>query len=134
MGGGVRINEFVAGLMVILDGTEEERLDFAFNGLDTDGDGVITQDEFLAFFKHYFVAKSEVEHSRKLPEQRWHVIERHLRRTFRGTDANNDGTVDVKEFTNSIRSDPDHPFSLILDSFHTLSDSVACKSPARRAL
>jgi len=126
----VRLSEFLSGLCIILGGEEQARLDFAFAKLDTDGDGKISKEEFLGFFRDYFTAKLHVDHKRKLSEERWKTIKQHLERSFRGCDRDHDGGVDIQEFCDAIRKDPDHPFSLILDSFHTLQDTVM--SPARR--
>eukprot|EP01062_Namystynia_karyoxenos_P060069 TRINITY_DN51567_c0_g1_i1.p1 TRINITY_DN51567_c0_g1~~TRINITY_DN51567_c0_g1_i1.p1 ORF type:complete len:292 (+),score=71.24 TRINITY_DN51567_c0_g1_i1:82-876(+) len=130
--GRVQMSEFLSGLCVMLEGSEDERLEFAFHRLDADQDGVVSQKEFLAFFKDYFTAKLQVDHRRQLSEDRWRVIRGHLQMAFRGSDRNKDGTVDIKEFVASVRADPDHPFSLILDSFHCLHDSVAQSPGARR--
>eukprot|EP01059_Diplonema_ambulator_P023493 TRINITY_DN389_c1_g1_i5.p2 TRINITY_DN389_c1_g1~~TRINITY_DN389_c1_g1_i5.p2 ORF type:complete len:227 (+),score=62.59 TRINITY_DN389_c1_g1_i5:41-721(+) len=133
--GKVPVAVLSTGLHVILEGTEEEKIDFAFKGLDHNGDGKITKEEFLDFFKHYFMAKCSIERA-TLSEERWRAIKNHLEMTFRASDTNKDGTVDVTEFIRTVKTDPDHPFCLVLDSFGALTAPLksprAGKSPGLR--
>eukprot|EP01064_Diplonema_japonicum_P014602 TRINITY_DN2228_c1_g1_i1.p1 TRINITY_DN2228_c1_g1~~TRINITY_DN2228_c1_g1_i1.p1 ORF type:complete len:157 (+),score=41.33 TRINITY_DN2228_c1_g1_i1:344-814(+) len=133
--GVVQLGVLSTGLHVILEGTEEEKIDFAFKGLDHNGDGMITKEEFLTFFKHYFMAKCSIE-STTLSEERWKAISNHLTMTFRASDTNKDGTVDVQEFIRAVKTDPDHPFCLVLDSFGALTTPLKSprggRSPAMR--
>eukprot|EP01060_Flectonema_neradi_P030964 TRINITY_DN4597_c0_g1_i1.p1 TRINITY_DN4597_c0_g1~~TRINITY_DN4597_c0_g1_i1.p1 ORF type:complete len:233 (+),score=55.01 TRINITY_DN4597_c0_g1_i1:43-699(+) len=119
----VTLSELSTGLHVVLEGTDDEKVKFAFNEIDKNGDGRITANEFLQFFKHYFEAKLSVESkgSIRLSEERWKLISEHLSRAFAASDTNKDGTVDGKEFMKAVNEDPDHPFCLVLDAFAALS-------------
>eukprot|EP00667_Euglena_gracilis_P026328 EG_transcript_31617 len=59
--GAVDIVEFTAGIKVLFSGGEEERLAFAFQGLDTDGDGTISKEEFMKHFKRFYAAQCAVD-------------------------------------------------------------------------
>eukprot|EP01061_Rhynchopus_euleeides_P000676 TRINITY_DN10485_c0_g1_i1.p1 TRINITY_DN10485_c0_g1~~TRINITY_DN10485_c0_g1_i1.p1 ORF type:complete len:230 (+),score=101.60 TRINITY_DN10485_c0_g1_i1:168-857(+) len=127
--GRVKMSTLIAGLHVILEGKDEEKIRFAFRGLDKNGDGKITKEEFLAFFHHYFLAKVHLEGCGHLSEERWKVISNHLGTTFSASDTNKDGSIDINEFMHAVKHDPDHPFCLVLDSFTSITAPL--KSPRR---
>ncbi|KAJ9440217.1 Neuronal calcium sensor 1 [Diplonema papillatum] len=129
--GKVKLGELSAGLHVIMEGSEEDKISFAFKGLDKNGDGKLSQAEFLDFFRHYFQAKSQVEGKSSLPEERWRVIADHLTRAFKASDTDKDGSVDIKEFMKAVKADPDHPFCLVLDSFAAITQPL--RSPRRHS-
>ena len=127
--GRVRLSTLTAGLHVIVEGSDEDRIRLAFSGLDKNGDGIITRDEFLCFFHHYFLAKVNLEGCGHLSDERWRIIANHLSTTFNASDTNKDGTIDINEFMKAVKQDPDHPFCLVLDSFTSLTAPM--KSPRR---
>ncbi|KAI8613479.1 hypothetical protein BC830DRAFT_1132041 [Chytriomyces sp. MP71] len=47
-------HEFVIGLGVMIKGTLDERIEYAFKGYDLDGDGVVSRQELHKMFKAYF--------------------------------------------------------------------------------
>eukprot|EP00992_Anisonema_acinus_P012340 TRINITY_DN8057_c0_g1_i1.p1 TRINITY_DN8057_c0_g1~~TRINITY_DN8057_c0_g1_i1.p1 ORF type:complete len:244 (+),score=45.78 TRINITY_DN8057_c0_g1_i1:45-776(+) len=114
--GTVDISEFTSGLRILFRGTDEQKLEFAFSGLNYDHDGGVTVSEFLAYFKHYFMAKSAID-GHKLEAMRWRSISDHLRRVFKGSDTDANGSIDIAEFAAAVKRDPDHPFTLIWQSF-----------------
>eukprot|EP01012_Entosiphon_sulcatum_P051224 TRINITY_DN70349_c0_g1_i1.p1 TRINITY_DN70349_c0_g1~~TRINITY_DN70349_c0_g1_i1.p1 ORF type:complete len:287 (+),score=58.50 TRINITY_DN70349_c0_g1_i1:40-861(+) len=124
----VDMNEFASGMRIMLRGSEEEKMEFAFSGLDYDHDGHVTKEEFLKYFKHYFTAKAAID-GRKLEPHRWQSIQDHLRRVFKGTDTDSSGFIDIAEFRTAVLSDPDHPFSIIWDSFAAKTPHGPKRSP-----
>jgi Ca2+-binding EF-hand superfamily protein len=110
--GEVDIDEFTAGIKVLFTGSEDEKLEFAFQGLDADGDGCITRKEFLQHFHRYFQAQCAVD-GMQFEAHRWKAMESHFLRVFRATDVDSSGTLDIKEFKQVVKNDPDHPFSLV---------------------
>jgi|UniRef100_A0A7S4LLN0 Ca2+-binding EF-hand superfamily protein len=108
----VEIDELSSGLRTLFAGTDDEKLEFAFQGLDTDGDGCISKEEFLKHFKSYFQAMCAVDGIQMTP-RRWKNMEEHFMVVFRATDTDSSGTLDLQEFRKAVKEDPDHPFSLL---------------------
>eukprot|EP01006_Ploeotia_vitrea_P058252 TRINITY_DN69046_c0_g1_i1.p1 TRINITY_DN69046_c0_g1~~TRINITY_DN69046_c0_g1_i1.p1 ORF type:complete len:235 (-),score=40.64 TRINITY_DN69046_c0_g1_i1:162-866(-) len=126
--GSVDIDEFTSGMRILFNGTEDEKMEFAFSGLDYNHDGDISVKEFLQYFKHYFTAKSAL-YGTKLEGNRWATIQKHLQRVFRGTDADRSGTIDMMEFRDAVKKDPDHPFGLVWQSFDRVKSPNHSASP-----
>jgi hypothetical protein len=133
--GGVDIEEFTSGMRILVNGTEDEIIDFVFSGLDFNHDGGVSVEEFIAYFRNYFKAKCTVE-GRKLETSRWAAIEDHLKRVFKGNDTDRSGAIDISEFRQAVKTDPDHPFTLVWQSFARppTPQHPGSKSPSARRL
>eukprot|EP00996_Jenningsia_fusiforme_P002147 NODE_2988_length_1073_cov_32.041992_g2742_i0.p1 GENE.NODE_2988_length_1073_cov_32.041992_g2742_i0~~NODE_2988_length_1073_cov_32.041992_g2742_i0.p1 ORF type:complete len:203 (-),score=44.71 NODE_2988_length_1073_cov_32.041992_g2742_i0:253-861(-) len=114
--GSIDVDEFNTGIRILFRGGEEERLRFAFSGLDYNHDGDVSPEEFLDYFKHYFTAKCALD-GHKLEAARWKSIQQHLLRVFNASDTNHSGSIDMAEFRKVVMENPDHPFAMIWDSF-----------------
>jgi Ca2+-binding EF-hand superfamily protein len=112
----VDIAEFTSGMQILFKGNGPDMLDFAFAGLHCDEDGTVSIQEFLAYFKHYFEAKCAIE-QRELEPERWACVADHLQRVFNASDKHHVGRLKVEDFKAAVSKDPDHPFTLIWDSF-----------------
>ncbi|CAM9986651.1 unnamed protein product, partial [Heterosigma akashiwo] len=87
--GGVTLSELACGLSILVDGTLEDRLQYAFMAFDADGNGTLSPDELTQL-----VAAStgyEAAVARAVAQE-----------VFKQFDANRDGSIDFQEFTQAV--------------------------------
>ncbi|PVV05092.1 hypothetical protein BB560_000385 [Smittium megazygosporum] len=86
--------EFLQALSITSRGTPEEKLAWAFELYDIDGDGFISQDEMLQIVDAiYRMLGSMIQ----LPEDE-DTPEKRVYKIFKLMDSNNDGKIDLDEF------------------------------------
>jgi len=92
----VSFDEYVATVVVLMDGSLDEKLSLIFNTFDTDGNLRITRDEFSTAAKRFASSNAD-------PSSRQRFIEK----VFQECDENKDGTVSFEEFKSFLLRDRD---------------------------
>ncbi|EMP25715.1 Kv channel-interacting protein 2, partial [Chelonia mydas] len=93
--------DFVAGLSVILRGTIDDRLSWAFNLYDLNKDGCITKEEMLDIMKSIYDMMGKYTY----PAMREEAPQEHVENFFQKMDRNKDGVVTIEEFIESCQKD-----------------------------
>ncbi|PNJ87056.1 KCNIP2 isoform 10, partial [Pongo abelii] len=93
--------DFVAGLSVILRGTVDDRLNWAFNLYDLNKDGCITKEEMLDIMKSIYDMMGKYTY----PALREEAPREHVESFFQKMDRNKDGVVTIEEFMESCQKD-----------------------------
>ncbi|KAF6317320.1 potassium voltage-gated channel interacting protein 2 [Rhinolophus ferrumequinum] len=99
--GSVSFEDFVAGLSVILRGTIDDRLNWAFNLYDLNKDGCITKEEMLDIMKSIYDMMGKYTY----PALREEAPKEHVESFFQKMDRNKDGVVTIEEFIESCQKD-----------------------------
>ncbi|KAM9067672.1 A-type potassium channel modulatory protein KCNIP2 isoform X3 [Sminthopsis crassicaudata] len=99
--GSVSFEDFVAGLSVILRGTIDDRLNWAFNLYDLNKDGFITKEEMLDIMKSIYDMMGKYTY----PALREEAPREHVESFFQKMDRNKDGVVTIEEFIESCQKD-----------------------------
>ncbi|XP_026637218.1 Kv channel-interacting protein 2 isoform X2 [Microtus ochrogaster] len=99
--GSVSFEDFVAGLSVILRGTIDDRLNWAFNLYDLNKDGCITKEEMLDIMKSIYDMMGKYTY----PALREEAPREHVESFFQKMDRNKDGVVTIEEFIESCQKD-----------------------------
>lgn len=118
--GMIDFKEFICALSVTSRGKMEDKLDWAFQLYDIDGDGKITYDEMLAIVEaiykmvSYWICCAILEltnemHTQvgsmvKLPEDE-DTPEKRVRKIFRMMDKDENGSLDIEEFKEGSKRD-----------------------------
>uniref|UniRef100_A0A8C4PK89 Potassium voltage-gated channel interacting protein 2 n=1 Tax=Equus asinus asinus TaxID=83772 RepID=A0A8C4PK89_EQUAS len=97
--GSVSFEDFVAGLSVILRGTIDDRLNWAFNLYDLNKDGCITKEEMLDIMKSIYDMMGKYTY----PALREEAPREHVESFFQKMDRNKDGVVTIEEFIESCQ-------------------------------
>jgi predicted ferric reductase/Ca2+-binding EF-hand superfamily protein len=84
-------DEFVAGVRALVLGTDREKLRFAFDVHDHDGNGALSQDELLRMLSIAIAESDVVERATQPPEQLSRIL-------FAAADTNHDGRITFDEF------------------------------------
>jgi len=95
--GVINFGELVCGLSVLLKGTLDEKVKYAFMGYDLDGDGYITPTELYNIFKAYFYLSME--------------LVRDIVNTLEGEDEDNilDPTLNKNQAKDNDEDNPSNP-------------------------
>ncbi|CAK9303814.1 unnamed protein product [Gordionus sp. m RMFG-2023] len=105
--GCVAFEDFVKELSLICKGTMEEKLNWAFNLYDINGDGVISKEEMTKIvFSIYELLYNVIDAQEPKEIKRAHhdlevVVKTHVDRIFKKMDINSDGFVSSEEFIKS---------------------------------
>ncbi|NXL56096.1 KCIP2 protein, partial [Chordeiles acutipennis] len=99
--GSVSFEDFVSGLSVILRGTIDDRLNWAFNLYDLNKDGCITKEEMLDIMKSIYDMMGKYTY----PAMREEAPREHVENFFQKMDRNKDGVVTIEEFLESCQKD-----------------------------
>jgi len=89
----VSFEEYVLTVVVLMDGSLDEKLTLIYNSFDTNRDGSITRQEFQAAAKRFSQAGTELDR------------EMFIRKVFSKCDTNNDGTISFEEFRTFLKTD-----------------------------
>ncbi|NXI61091.1 CSEN protein, partial [Anseranas semipalmata] len=95
--------DFVVGLSVLLRGTVQEKLNWAFNLYDINKDGCITKEEMLEIMKSIYDMMGRCT----LPALRDSAPAEHVELFFQKMDRNGDGVVTFEEFLETCQQDED---------------------------
>ncbi|KAA0722307.1 Kv channel-interacting protein 4 [Triplophysa tibetana] len=99
--GSLSFEELVCDLSVLLRGTTEEKLNWAFNLYDINKDGHITKEEMFDMLKSIYDLMGKSIHPRLKEE----VVRQHVRKFFQKMDINQDGVVSIDEFIDCCQKD-----------------------------
>lgn len=117
--GMIDFKEFICALSITSRGKMEDKLDWAFQLYDIDGDGKISYDEMLAIVEaiykmvptqtRYFGARimltdEQVGSMVKLPEDE-DTPEKRVKKIFRMMDKDENGSLDIAEFKEGSKRD-----------------------------
>uniref|UniRef100_A0A8C2UAW7 Potassium voltage-gated channel interacting protein 2 n=1 Tax=Coturnix japonica TaxID=93934 RepID=A0A8C2UAW7_COTJA len=97
--GSVSFEDFVSGLSIILRGTIDDRLNWAFNLYDLNKDGCITKEEMLDIMKSIYDMMGKYTY----PAMREEAPREHVENFFQKMDRNKDGVVTIEEFLESCQ-------------------------------
>ncbi|XP_071883320.1 calsenilin isoform X6 [Anas platyrhynchos] len=101
--GALCFEDFVGGLSVLLRGTVQEKLNWAFNLYDINKDGFITKEEMLEIMKSIYDMMGRCT----LPALRDSAPAEHVELFFQKMDRNGDGVVTFEEFLETCQQDED---------------------------
>ncbi|XP_059586222.1 Kv channel-interacting protein 2 isoform X2 [Alligator mississippiensis] len=99
--GSISFEDFVAGLSIILRGSVDDRLSWAFNLYDLNKDGCITKEEMLDIMKSIYDMMGKCTY----PAMREEAPHEHVESFFQKMDRNKDGVVTIEEFIESCQKD-----------------------------
>nr|XP_020457431.1 Kv channel-interacting protein 2 isoform X2 [Monopterus albus] len=99
--GSVSFEDFVFGLSIILRGTINDRLNWAFNLYDLNKDGCITKEEMLDIMKSIYDMMGKYTY----PTMQDDAPREHVESFFQKMDRNKDGVVTIEEFIESCKKD-----------------------------
>ncbi|XP_069610163.1 A-type potassium channel modulatory protein KCNIP2 isoform X1 [Ranitomeya imitator] len=99
--GSVSFEDFVAGLSIILRGTIDDKLNWAFNLYDLNKDGCITKEEMMDIMKSIYDMMGKYTY----PNMREEAPREHVENFFQKMDRNKDGVVTIDEFIESCQKD-----------------------------
>nr|XP_047911699.1 calsenilin isoform X2 [Anser cygnoides] len=113
--GALCFEDFVSGLSVLLRGTVQEKLNWAFNLYDINKDGFITKEEMLEIMKSIYDMMGRCT----LPAPRDSAPAEHVELFFQKMDRNGDGVVTFEEFLETCQQDED-----IMSSMQIFEDTI----------
>lgn len=101
----VTFEDFVVGLSVLVNGTQEEKLEWTFHLYDLDGDGVISREEMedVVISIYELMGNSSKDLYKSFTEDG--DICRKIDQAFKKLDLDGDGVVDLEEFLTVCRED-----------------------------
>ncbi|KAH0616281.1 hypothetical protein JD844_027287, partial [Phrynosoma platyrhinos] len=97
--GCVSFEDFVMGLSILLRGTVQEKLNWAFNLYDINKDGYITKEEMLDIMKAIYDMMGKCTY----PVLKEDAPRQHVETFFQKMDKNKDGVVTIDEFIESCQ-------------------------------
>ncbi|KAB0407254.1 hypothetical protein E2I00_002823, partial [Balaenoptera physalus] len=93
--------DFIKGLSILLRGTVQEKLNWAFNLYDINKDGYITKEEMLDIMKAIYDMMGKCTY----PVLKEDAPRQHVETFFQKMDKNKDGVVTIDEFIESCQKD-----------------------------
>ncbi|XP_030365890.1 calsenilin [Strigops habroptila] len=113
--GALCFQDFVLGLSVLLRGTVQQKLRWAFNLYDINKDGCITKEEMLQIMKSIYDMMGRCTR----PAPRDSAPAEHVELFFQKMDRNGDGVVTFEEFLETCLKDED-----IMSSMRIFEDAI----------
>ncbi|XP_067879299.1 calsenilin-like isoform X1 [Heterodontus francisci] len=113
--GAIRFEDFVIGLSVLLRGTVNEKLNWAFNLYDINKDGYITKEEMLAIIQSIYDMMGKYTY----PILHQDAPFEHMEKFFQKMDRNQDGVVTIDEFLQTCQKDEN-----IMHSMHLFENVI----------
>ncbi|KAF5926989.1 hypothetical protein HPG69_001622 [Diceros bicornis minor] len=92
-------SDFIKGLSILLRGTVQEKLNWAFNLYDINKDGYITKEEMLDIMKAIYDMMGKCTY----PVLKEDAPRQHVETFFQKMDKNKDGVVTIDEFIESCQ-------------------------------
>ncbi|KAG7458890.1 hypothetical protein MATL_G00225410 [Megalops atlanticus] len=99
--GSVSFEDFVMGLSILLRGTVQEKLNWAFNLYDINKDGYITKEEMLDIMRAIYDMMGRCTY----PMLKDEAPRQHVELFFQKMDKNKDGVVTIDEFIDCCQKD-----------------------------
>ncbi|XP_033869114.2 Kv channel-interacting protein 4 isoform X1 [Acipenser ruthenus] len=99
--GSVSFEDFVSGLSILLRGTVQEKLNWAFNLYDINKDGYVTKEEMLDIMKAIYDMMGKCTY----PALKDEAPRQHVELFFQKMDKNKDGVVTIDEFIDCCQKD-----------------------------
>ncbi|XP_018615137.1 Kv channel-interacting protein 4 isoform X4 [Scleropages formosus] len=99
--GSVSFEDFVMGLSILLRGSVQEKLNWAFNLYDINKDGYITKEEMLDIMKAIYDMMGKCTY----PILKEEAPRQHVEIFFQKMDKNKDGVVTIDEFIDCCQND-----------------------------
>ncbi|XP_069561250.1 Kv channel-interacting protein 4 isoform X1 [Brachyistius frenatus] len=99
--GSLSFEDFVMGLSILLRGTVQEKLNWAFNLYDINKDGYITKEEMLDIMKAIYDMMGKCTY----PVLKEETPRQHVEVFFQKMDKNKDGVVTIDEFIDCCQND-----------------------------
>ncbi|XP_035282357.1 Kv channel-interacting protein 4-like isoform X1 [Anguilla anguilla] len=99
--GSVSFEDFVMGLSILLRGSVQEKLNWAFNLYDINKDGYITKEEMLDIMKAIYDMMGKCTY----PILKEEAPRQHVEIFFQKMDKNRDGVVTIDEFIDCCQND-----------------------------
>uniref|UniRef100_A0A8C2DY99 Kv channel-interacting protein 4 n=2 Tax=Cyprinus carpio TaxID=7962 RepID=A0A8C2DY99_CYPCA len=97
----VSFEDFVMGLSILLRGTVQEKLNWAFNLYDINKDGYITKEEMFDIIKSIYDMMGKCTY----PMLKEETPRQHVEIFFQKMDKNRDGVVTIDEFIDCCQND-----------------------------
>uniref|UniRef100_A0A8C0LU19 Kv channel-interacting protein 4 n=1 Tax=Canis lupus dingo TaxID=286419 RepID=A0A8C0LU19_CANLU len=111
--GAVSFEDFIKGLSILLRGTVQEKLNWAFNLYDINKDGYITKEEMLDIMKAIYDMMGKCTY----PVLKEDAPRQHVETFFQKMDKNKDGVVTIDEFIESCQKVSDGSKDTIPSAF-----------------
>ncbi|XP_032808276.1 A-type potassium channel modulatory protein KCNIP1-like isoform X2 [Petromyzon marinus] len=99
--GSLNFEDFVTGLSILLRGTLNDKLNWAFNLYDINKDGYITKEEMNDIIKSIYDMMGRGTY----PTVPMSAPEEHVDKFFQKMDQNKDGVVSIEEFMQACKND-----------------------------
>lgn len=119
--GYVTFRDFVKTIAITVIGTEDDKLNWAFDVFDQKGDGFVTLDELINVVEALWQLHGE---SPDMEDHKLHFIRRRTRLIFRRLDVKKEGRISRDQFRDVLKQDQ----WVIKNVLHVYSSAVGTSS------